>query len=225
MKGRFSDASASVVNQARKEAHRIGSPAVGTEHLLLGLLVDQGNRAAQALLDAGATRDGCRSKVAELVGPPAAQPTGGQLDYTDRARRTLDRADRLALRLRTAHVEPEHILVSLLDVEGRAGQVLRGLGVDVAMLRGAAAGDATAGGGGTTAVSESGARVEETSTSGPRCTGCGSDLAVDGLAHRVVASRNAEGRTRDFVVVYCSACGVSIGATPVPVRPSGTAGR
>ena len=185
---------------------------MGTENLLLGLLAEGASRAAKSLLSAGATLDGCRSKVVELVGTPSESPVDAGFDLTDRARRTLDRADRLSLRLRTTFVEPEHILVSLLDVEGRAGQVLRGLGVDLATLRAAALAD-------TIGHLEPVAEVETTEASPPRCSSCQADLSNEGLAHAVLPSRSAEGRTREFVVVYCNACGAAVGATPVPVRP------
>lgn len=204
MDTRFSDATRAVVDHAEEEARRLGSALVGTEHLLLGLLGPGRNRAARLLLAAGATLDGCRSKVVELSGPSGARPKSGSLDFTDRARRTLERADRLSLRLRAAHVEPEHILVPLLDVEGRAGQVLRGVGVDVALLRGAAADDTSV----PAAVPV--VPAAESAPPAPRCPGCGSDLGT-GLAHRTVASRGAGERSMELVVAYCSACGTTVG--------------
>lgn len=191
------------MDHAEEEARRLRSPLVGTEHLLLGLLGPGRNRAARLLLGAGATLDGCRSKVAELAGPPDAKPKSGSLELTDRARRTLERADRLSLRLRAAHVEPEHILVPLLDVEGRAGQVLRGVGVDVALLRDAAAGD-------TSVPAAPVVPAGEVRPSFPRCPSCGADISA-GAAHRVVASHGPGDRTREILVVYCSSCGTTVG--------------
>ncbi|HET6810994.1 MAG TPA: Clp protease N-terminal domain-containing protein [Acidimicrobiales bacterium] len=206
MDTRFSDATRAVVDHAEEEARRLGSPLVGTEHLLLGLLGPGRNRAARLLLGAGATLDGCRSKVIELAGTSGAVPRSGGLELTDRARRTLERADRLSLRLRAPHVEPEHILVPLLDVEGRAGQVLRGVGVDVSLLRDAAAGEMTPE---APPVVPAGAAP---STS-PRCPGCGADV-IDGVAHRLVRSHDPDGGAMQIVLVHCGACGTTIGAAP-----------
>ena len=218
MEGRFSEATVSVVTRAQEEAQRVGSGMVGTEHLLLGLLGGERNRATDALLEAGATLDGCRSKVAELVGPGAAVTARSQLDYTDRARRTLDRADRLALRLRAGPVEPEHVLVSLLDVEGRAGQVLRGVGVDVSTLRRAVPTDAVAGSVTEAPEEPTPLPPAESAPIGPRCPQCGAGLSDGGLAHALVSSTNIKGTARDFVLVYCSRCGAPQAATPVPPR-------
>ena len=216
MEGRFSEATASVVARADEEAQRVGSAFVGTEHLLAGLLGGDRNRANEALLNAGATLDGCRSKLVELAGPTMAATNRSKRDLSDRARRTLERADRLALRLRTPQVEPEHVLVSLLDVEGRSGQVLRSFGVDVAALRLAASTD-------TTVEPEPEPEPEpdpqaDLEVTGPRCSRCGAEFGQDGLAYTVMNSRNAEGKTREFVVVYCSACGASITASALPPR-------
>lgn len=205
METRFSDAAQAVVEHAEEEARRLGSALVGTEHLLLGLLGHGRNRAARLLLAAGATLDGCRSKVAELAGPPGPRPKPGALDLTDRGRRTLERADRLSLRLRAPQVEPEHILVPLLDVEGRAGQVLRGVGVEVALLRDAAANDTSP------------APVPVAPSAGspgpaPRCPSCASDVTA-GLAHRIVPSRGSGDRSLELVVAYCSVCGTTLGVT------------
>ena len=208
MDSRFSEATESVVELAAEEARRLGSGLVGTEHLLLGLLAHGRNRAARLLLGAGATLDGCRSKVVELAGPPPPKPATGKLDLTDRARRALERADRFSLRLRAAHVEPEHLLVPLLDVEGRAGQVLRGVGVDVSSLRDAAANDTA-----VTPTPAPAVPAEKAAPAGPvppRCPSCGVDIST-GLAHRVVRSRGADGGSLDVVVAYCSGCGTAVG--------------
>lgn len=214
MEGRYSDATAAVVTRAQEEAQQVGSGVVGTEHLLLGLLGGEPSGATEALLSAGATLDGCRSKVVELVGPAAKVTTRSQLDYTDRARRTLDRADRLALRLRAPSVEPEHVLVSLLDVEGRAGQVLRGVGVDPSALRRNVSTDPTVPEATPEPVRQE--QEEEPKVEGPRCVHCQADLTGGGLAHTVTSSKNSKGAHRDFVLVYCVTCGAPQPATPIP---------
>ncbi|HZU74459.1 MAG TPA: Clp protease N-terminal domain-containing protein [Acidimicrobiales bacterium] len=211
MEDRLSDEARSVVTMAEDEARRTGSATVGTEHLLLGLLGAGENAAARLLMAAGATLDGGRSKVVELVGRRPEKPAGARLDMTDRARRTLERADRLSLRRRAGHLEPEHILASLLDVEGRAGQVLRGMGVDLGVLRQASAA-AIAG------EPEPGP-TEAAPPPPPSCTGCGADLAGGVLAYRVIPVRGEDLPERNFALAYCSACGTPVGATALRSGP------
>jgi Clp amino terminal domain, pathogenicity island component len=150
---RFSDEARTAVDLAQVEARRLGHDHVGTEHLLLGILTEGQSRAARALIAVGVTPSACRQKVAEAVGKTAPVKRDAVLELTERARRSLERAVRLANRQRQDHVEPEHILLSLIQVEGRAGQVLRGLGVDPARVRSVLAEiDATADGSADPAV-------------------------------------------------------------------------
>ena len=195
---RFSNAARQAVARAEEEARRLGHSHIGTEHLLLGILADDEDRSAR-LAAAGATLDGSRDKVAEAV-PAEGTGTVDDLQFTDRVKRTLERASRLSLRRHDEQVETEHVLLSLLDVEGTAGQVLRGLGVDIERVRAALASPPDE------EVTPAARRAS------PRCAVCGSALDA-ALAHRVVTSHNDSRHRQDFVVAYCSGCGSAIGAT------------
>jgi ATP-dependent Clp protease ATP-binding subunit ClpC len=203
---RFGSEAHAVLTSAEDEARRLGHSHIGTEHVLLGLLDERSGAAGQVLRAAGATEDGCRSKVAELVGPPTGGAAAAELFFTDRAKRALLRADRLSLRRHDEYVEPDHILLSLLDVEGTAGQVLRGVSVDVVELR--------------VAVSKvldgvmrpppplrSGEQVE------PRCSTCGSSLG-NGPSTRVIRSEDEDGQIVRMIVTYCGSCGGIFGISP-----------
>lgn len=197
-----------MVTLAEEEAHHLGHGHIGTEHLLLGILAEGQSLSARALVATGATLDAARDKVAEAVAVTAEGPATGALQYTDRARRALERASRLSLRHHADHVQTEHVLLSLLDVEGTAGQVLRGLAVDLARVRAAldptAYDDRTVPG-----PIDPGPRGRAS----PRCPACGAALA-SALSHRVVTSAGEGPGPRGFLVAYCSACGSAIGATP-----------
>jgi Clp amino terminal domain, pathogenicity island component len=241
---RFSDLGRRVVAVAQQEAKRLDHGHVGTEHLLLGILAVGEGTAAAALVDAGVKLEGTRQKVAEAVGPDhGGARHDGELPLTDRARRSLERANRLSIRERDDEVDPEHILLSVIQVEGRAGQVLRGLGVDPGVIArevespGQGPGRDQTGGGATAAsrgkrgaaaraggapspaaVAASGNVVAPAraaaGVASPACGGCGAELE-GALAHRGMASRGESGELRAFVIVYCSACGSALGSTNV----------
>jgi ATP-dependent Clp protease ATP-binding subunit ClpC len=205
---RFSERALRVVDVARDEARQLDHPYLGTEHLLLGLIAVEGP-AHDALLSAGATADAARAKVAEAVARRGAgQPVEPKLSA--RAGRAIDRASRLSLHRRDLHVDPEHLLIGVLDVEGRAGQVLRGLGIDVSALR--------------TAIDLPRASVrrdeertpapEEGVAPTPHCAVCGTGLDDAGLGYRIVAASDDGGHHRKFAVVSCSGCGAIFGASP-----------
>jgi DNA-binding PadR family transcriptional regulator len=124
-----------VVSLATAEAHQLGHARVGTEHLLLGLLADADSDAAVALRAAGATLAGARFTVTEVVTEVVESTDDEELPYTPRAQRALERAGRFARRYRDPEVDPDHVLLGVLDVEGLACQVMRGLDVDLVRLR------------------------------------------------------------------------------------------
>jgi ATP-dependent Clp protease ATP-binding subunit ClpC len=228
---RYSAEARKAVALAHDEARRLGHPYVGTEHLLLGLLAQGNNAAARALQRAGASLALCREKVTEAL----ATRSGGRsdtpperLELTDRAARALDRAGRLSARLKSDEVETSHVLSSVLDVEGTAGQVLRGLSVDLAAVREGLATDGsdsvvgreaapmtrvdpaeTADPGATVDTAEPSSGVGASfSEAQPVCATCGAPL-VSSLGHALVAS--ADGA--EFDVAYCTMCGATFGAT------------
>ena len=205
---RFSDAARRVVALAEEEARRLGHPHIGTEHLVLGLLADGESAAAQALEAAGATLAGAREKVAEAVGRNGpATTTAGGLSFTPRANRALERASRFSLQRRDPDVGTEHLLLGVLDVEGRAGQVLRGLSVDVVSLRDAV--DMSSEARSPVAV----VKRDVPEDPSPRCQACGTPLTA-GLGYRVLPASGETGESRDYAVVYCSTCGSAIGFGP-----------
>jgi ATP-dependent Clp protease ATP-binding subunit ClpC len=202
MLDRFSDRARSAVELAELETRRLGHHHTGTEHLLLGLLSERDSDEAQALKAAGATLDAARQKVAEAVGMNL-DPYEGEPIFTARAKRAIERASRFSLQRLDEYVEPAHLLLGVLDVEGTACQVLRGLGVDVAGLRRAIDIEATASD--TYAPAPLGAS--------PRCANCGEVLAMV-LSHRVLTATDEAGTSRDLVIAFCSACGSAVGASP-----------
>ena len=210
---RFSNRARRVVGLAREEARRLGHPHIGTEHLLLGLLLDGESRAARTLAVTGVTLETVREKTVEAVGRASGGDgkgnAKGDLALTSRAKRALDRAARFSLQRRDAYVETEHVLLGVLDVEGTAGQVLRRLGVDVARLREAV--DRTP----VDRLTVTPEQPGDDEGSSPRCPACGAALDAT-LAHRVLPATGSgtDADTRTFVVAYCSSCGSALGAAP-----------
>jgi ATP-dependent Clp protease ATP-binding subunit ClpA len=181
---------------AEREARALGHSRVGTEHVLLGLLTDKGAASAAALREAGATLSGARRKVSEAVGPGA--PDAGEPTSSPRAARAIGRAARFARDQRSDAVGSAHLLLAVLDVEGTAGQVLRGLGVDIEQLR-------TALGGREAPRPDADLPTSAPPSAAPTCPGCGN--AVDALAATTVPA-SGQG---EVVVLSCPACGTIIG--------------
>jgi ATP-dependent Clp protease ATP-binding subunit ClpA len=206
----FDDAAARALALADTEARQLGHDRVGTEHLLLGLLIN-GSETSQKLTEAGVTLAAARSKVTEAVGDGAQTrrpPANNPLPRTARATRALARSTRFAHARASERVASQHVLMGVLDVEGIAGQVLRGLGVDVDALR--AALDATPNSAAPVGASATRARVARRVVAAT-CSSCGASLDHE-LVSRVVPALDDDRGTRDALIFLCGACGQVIGA-------------
>jgi hypothetical protein len=99
-----------------------------------------------------------------------------------------------------------------MDVEGRAGQVLRGLAVDLVGLR-----HSLEVGSVPAPPETEAAAVAPPDGVAPRCARCEARLE-DALTYQLLSAAPEAGataaRSRRFVVAYCAACGAVIGAHP-----------
>lgn len=200
----FGNDARQVLTAAQTEAQRLGHQHIGTEHILLGLLDDDRTPVAQALGRAGISIASARHKVEEAVGATGIGPAvEGTTTATKRASRAVERAVRISHQRRSDVVTSRDILQGVLNVEGTAGQVLRGLGIDVDQLG---------------AVAE---HIEPKptapATTAPeltlRCSSCGEELGTL-LRHHVVTARAEGGTTRQAQAFSCGSCGVVLGVGP-----------
>jgi ATP-dependent Clp protease ATP-binding subunit ClpA len=196
------------VSLAVAEARQLGHARVGTEHLLLGLLADGDSDAAVALRAAGLTLAGARFTVSEVVTEAVDSASDDELPFTARAQRALERAGRFARRARESEVTTEHVLLGVLDVEGLACQVMRGLDVDLVGLQESIVATEPE----PDAIVEAQPEHQESAPMArPRCPSCRAELDGNLVETTVVAQRD-DGSATDVDVVYCVACGAALGA-------------
>ena len=196
-----------VVSLATAEARQLGHPRVGTEHLLLGLLADDESDTAAALRAAGTTLAGARYTVSEVVTDVGEAPGGDEPPFTPRAQRALERAGRFARRDKDPEVTADHVLLGVLDVEGLACQVLRGLGVDLARLRESIVGTEPV----VAPTVDSQPELQGSAPAiRPRCPHCATEL--DGnLIETIVSAQRDDRASTNVSIVYCVACGSALG--------------
>ena len=206
----FSVEAQEVVSLATMEARRLGHPRIGTEHLLLGLLLDDDGEPAELLKAEGAHLVAARHKVVEAVGDDVGSPEGEPLSFTDRAQRALERAGRFSRKDRESEVTAGHVLLGVLDVEGLACQVLRGLGVDLVHLRQAVVGGSSDEPTFVEPTPPSLDQVDVVRVMRPHCPHCHAALD-DSLTEAVIPARHAGAPSRNVSVVYCAACGATLG--------------
>src|SRR3954451_20593418 len=108
----------------RQEAEALGCGSVGTEHILLGLTRLEDAPVAMLLAALGATPQATRDAVAAL------SPCAASAAVTPRCRAALQGALREARAMGDNRVEPEHVLLALLDdPDAGAARTLERLGV------------------------------------------------------------------------------------------------
>ena len=109
----------------------MGHNYIGTEHLLLGLLAQPGDRVAESLRVWGVDLASARGCLATIV-PAGQEEVTGQIPFTPRAKKTLELSLRECLKTGGDRVAPQHILLGLMaEGEGVASQILRALGFDL----------------------------------------------------------------------------------------------
>jgi len=111
---RFTERSRQVVVLAQDEARALRHDYIGTEHLLLGLLREEEGIAAQVLDGFDITVEEVRAQIERIVGQ-GDEPAAGEIPFTPRAKKVLERALRQALSLQQGYIGTEHVLLGLIE--------------------------------------------------------------------------------------------------------------
>jgi ATP-dependent Clp protease ATP-binding subunit ClpA len=132
---RFTDRARRVVVLAQEEARMFNHNYVGTEHILVGLIREDGGVAGKGLESLGISVDAVRQQIGETVGRGEQAPSG-HVPFTPRAKKVLELSLREALQLGHDYIGTEHILLGLLrEGDGVAVRVLVMLGADLNQVR------------------------------------------------------------------------------------------
>jgi hypothetical protein len=110
---RFSDEARSIVMSAQELARTAGADHIGTEHLVLAMIADDGSTAFRALDSVGASIEQVRSELESAVGA-SETPSTGHIPFSADAKKTLELALREAIRARDKSIRSQHILLGML---------------------------------------------------------------------------------------------------------------
>ncbi|MGI6452545.1 MAG: ATP-dependent Clp protease ATP-binding subunit [Syntrophomonadaceae bacterium] len=134
----FTQRAKNAVIHAQEEARQLNHPAIGTEHLLLGLLREGEGVGARALLSMGVDLNKVREEVNKVIGENArgVEKPAGDLPITPRAKKVFNLAFDEARLQGVNYVGTEHLLLAILrEEEGVAGQVLMSMGIRLEAVR------------------------------------------------------------------------------------------
>jgi ATP-dependent Clp protease ATP-binding subunit ClpA len=128
----FSKSAQRVLALASEESRRMGYEHVGSDHLLLGLLVYGEGSGAAVLANAGLTADAVRLRIT-AVGSTAEVASNG---YGPSMRNVLRLSSQHAETLEHLEIEPEHFVLGLLDkADGPAMSLFRHFAIDTERVK------------------------------------------------------------------------------------------
>jgi len=132
---RFTQRARRVLSLAQEEAERLHHSYIGTEHLLLGLMKEEGGVAGRVLRDLGVEQRRVQEMIERLTGAGKTSSLT-KLDLAPGTRRVLELAVDEARRMGHHYISTEHLLLGLVrQNEGVAMDVLKKLGISAEQIR------------------------------------------------------------------------------------------
>ncbi len=126
---RFTQRARRVLSLAHQEAERAHQNLIGTEHLLIGLIEEEGGVAGRVLREMGLESARVREMVLRLTGE-GHNPPGERIELAADTQQVLELAVEEARRMGHHYIGTEHLLLGLILIDGStAMEVLRRLGV------------------------------------------------------------------------------------------------
>ncbi len=131
---RFTQRARRVLSLAHQEAEQSRNNNIGTEHLLLGLMDEEGGVAGRVLRELGMSSDRVR-EVIRRVTTSSSSFDPNRVELAAETQQVLEHAVDEARRLGHHYIGTEHILLGLVRVDSTAMEVLRRLGVTAEQIR------------------------------------------------------------------------------------------
>ena len=131
--GKFTEQAKLAIDKARDEAIAMGHSLIGSEHLFLGILQQEGQVAA-AFENAGITADLIRQKIIDLVGDGSGSATR-LLGFSQRTVQIFEISHMAARQMGSDVMGIEHMMVGILrEGKGLAVKILSDLNVNMTSL-------------------------------------------------------------------------------------------
>ena len=133
---RFTDRARRVLVFAQHEAKALDHNFIGTEHILLGLVVEGEGVAAKALQELGVDLDATRRQIEQRIGRGNPSDMSGAPPFTPKSKKVLELSLREALSLGHNYIGTEHLLLALIrEGEGVGPQILIEQGLSAPKVR------------------------------------------------------------------------------------------
>lgn len=110
----FTEQAWNAIALSTQAANDLGHNYVGTEHLLLGLLLEEEGVASRVLEANGVNADKVKELISQLIFPNQNVGTIGETVYTPGAVRVLNQSYREAVRFKAPLIGTEHLLIAMI---------------------------------------------------------------------------------------------------------------
>ncbi|MEZ4592905.1 MAG: ATP-dependent Clp protease ATP-binding subunit [Chloroflexota bacterium] len=133
---RFTQRARRVLSLAQEEAERLNHNYIGSEHVLIGLLREEGGVAGRVLRELGLDAVRVQAMVERLSGGPGTRTPFTKIELSPSTKRVLELAVEEARRMGQHYISTEHLLLGLArQNEGLAIDVLRKFGISAEQIR------------------------------------------------------------------------------------------
>jgi len=132
----FTERAKKVIIYAQEEAKNLGSTHVGTEHLLLGIVVEGESIAAKILNKYDVTYQKLKKEIESFLGKSQGLSSKTDLEFSPRAKKAIENAFDEARNMNHGYIGPEHILLGILSETGGVGyRILQKINININALR------------------------------------------------------------------------------------------
>ncbi|RKM60939.1 ATP-dependent Clp protease ATP-binding subunit [Butyrivibrio sp. XB500-5] len=114
MDSKFTVMALDALKLAKKTARSLKLNYVGTEHILMGLILEDGSVASRILIDNGIDENRMMEMIRDLIVPDSNVRTLDKDGFSPRAEKVLEEAHRMAERFHADKTGTEHILLALI---------------------------------------------------------------------------------------------------------------
>ncbi|WP_051538135.1 ATP-dependent Clp protease ATP-binding subunit [Butyrivibrio proteoclasticus] len=114
MNSKFTVMAEDALKLAKKTARSLKLNYVGTEHILMGLILEDGSVASRILIDNGIDENRMMDMIRDLIVPDSNVRTLDRDGFSPRAEKVLEEAHRMAERFHSPNTGTEHILLALI---------------------------------------------------------------------------------------------------------------
>ncbi len=114
MNSKYTDKAENALKIAKKTAKSLKLNYIGTEHILMGLVKEEGSVASKVLQNNGVNETNLMELLSDLIVPDGKVSVLDRNGYSPRAERILDEAARQSERFKASKIGTEHILLALI---------------------------------------------------------------------------------------------------------------